>query len=138
MRKNNFLEPEKLLFAKPGLSLSFTRAVSQLKICSPPWIRAPQILIQWILIQYSSCIYYYIILYFIKLYYIVYITLYIICIIYIYIYYITFSLCSQTMLNHHFSQSQLSRATCPDVASPGCPSFNGPFSTKRLRPEQHA
>ena len=28
MRKNNFLEPEKLLFAKPGLSLSFTRAVS--------------------------------------------------------------------------------------------------------------
>ena len=27
-----------------------------LKICSPPWIRAPQILIQWILVQYSSCI----------------------------------------------------------------------------------
>ena len=29
------------------------------KICSPPWIRAPQILIQWILIQYSSCIHVY-------------------------------------------------------------------------------
>ncbi len=27
-----------------------------LKICSPPWIRAPQILIQRILVQYSSCI----------------------------------------------------------------------------------
>ena len=44
-----------ILFQGPSNSSSPMCSV-HLKIYSPPWIRAPQILIQWILAQYSSCI----------------------------------------------------------------------------------